>query len=58
MVTIGILVVEGDIKVFVSHMNLQDYVIKALNDYMVKSPSRYVTILPSLVAIGAVVVKI
>ena len=54
----GILVVEGDIKVFVSHMNLQDHVIKALNDYMVKSPSRYVTILPSLVAIGTVVVKI
>ena len=32
----------------------QDHVIKVLNDFMVRIPSRYVIILPSLVVIGTV----
>ena len=44
--------------VFVYHVTLQDHVIKALNDFMVRSPSRYVTTLPLFVAISNVVVKI
>ena len=47
---------SGDIMVFVYHVTLKDHVIKALNEFMVSSPSRYVTILPSLVAIGTVMV--
>ena len=39
------------------HLSLQDHVIKALNDFMVRSLSRYVTI-PSLVNIGTVIVQI
>ena len=39
------------------HLSLQDHVIKALNDFMVRSLSRYVTI-PSLVNIGTVIVEI
>ena len=31
---------SGDIMVFVCHVTLQDHVIKALIDFMVKSPSR------------------
>ena len=34
------------------------HVIKALNDFMDKNLSMYVTILPSLVAIGTVIVEI
>ena len=49
---------SGDTMVFVCHVNLQDHVKKALNGFMVSSPSMYVTILPSLVAIGTVVVEI
>ena len=36
-------------------MTLQDHVIKALHDPIVRSPSSYVTILPRLVARDAVV---
>ena len=43
--------------VFVCHMILQDQVIKASNDFMVRSPSKYLTILPCLVAIGTVVAE-
>ena len=40
-----------DTMVFVCHVTLQDHVIKVFNDLTVRSPSRYVTIIPSLVAI-------
>ena len=49
---------SGDILVFVYHVTLQDHVIKALNDLMVRSLSMYVTILRHMVVIGTVVVKI
>ena len=42
--------------VFGHHVTLKDHVIKALNEFMLSRPSRYVTILPSLVAIGTVMV--
>ena len=42
--------------VFGYHVTLKDHVIKALNEFMLSRPSRYVTILPSLVAIGTVMV--
>ena len=41
---------------FVCHVTLQDHVIKVLNDLMIRNPSRYVTILLSLVAIDPVLV--
>ena len=44
--------------VFACHMALQDHVIKALNDFAVRSHSKYVPILPSLVAIVTVTVEI
>ena len=44
--------------VFVSHVTLQDHMIKALYDFMIRSLSRYITILSSLVAIDIVVVEI
>ena len=47
---------SGDIMVFGYHVTLKDHVIKALNEFMLSRPSRYVTILPSLVAIGTVMV--
>ena len=47
----------GDIMVFVCHVTLQDHVIKALNEFMISSPSRSVTILSSLVVIDPVVVE-
>ena len=57
LVVIG--TVGGNIMVFSSHVTLQDHMIKALNDFMVRrSPSRYATITTSLVVIGTVVVKI
>ena len=43
---------SGHVMVFVCRMTLQDHLIKALNDFMVRSPSRCVTILPSLVVMG------
>ena len=48
---------SGDILVLVCQVTVQDQVIKELNDFMVSSLSRYVTTLPSLVAIGTKVVK-
>ena len=35
-----------NIMVFICHVTLQDHVIKALNDFMVRIPSRYATIMP------------
>ena len=37
---------------------MADHVIKVLNDFMGKSPLRYVTILPSMMAIGTAAVKL
>ena len=48
---------RGNIVGFVCRMILKDHMIKRLNDFMVRSSSRYVTILPSLVAIDPVVVE-
>lgn len=45
---------RGDIIVFVCHMTYKDHVIKMYNDYVVRSPSRYVRIIPSLLTIRAV----
>ena len=47
-----------DVTALVCHLTLEEHVIKASNDLMVKSPSRYDTILPALVAIDTVIVKI
>ena len=44
--------------VFVCHVTLQDHMIKALSDFMIRSRLRYITILASLVAIDIVVVEI
>ena len=44
--------------VFVCHVTLQDHMIKALYDFMMRSLSRYITVLASLVAIDIVVVEI
>ena len=49
---------SGDTMVFICPVTLQDYAIKALSNFMVKSPTRYITILPSLVAIVTVIVEI
>ena len=46
------------IMVFICHVTLQDHVIKALYDIMFRNPSKDATILPSLVAIEAVVLEI
>ena len=43
--------------VFVCHVTLQDHMIKALYDFMIKSLSRYITILASLVVIDIVLVE-
>ena len=48
----------GNRMVSVRHVTLQDHLIKALNDFMIRSPSMYVTIVPNLVVIGSVVVNI
>ena len=48
----------GDIMVFVYHVALQDNVIKALNNFMVRNPSRSLANLPSLVAMSTMVVQI
>ena len=45
----------GNRDVIVCNVALQDHVIKALHDPIVRSPSSYVTILPRLVARDAVV---
>ena len=44
--------------IFACHVTLQDHVVKAYHDFMIKSLSKYVTILPSLMAIGTRVVEI
>ena len=49
---------SGHIMVFVCLVTLQDHVIKVLNDFMYKSPLRYISILPSLVVIGTVAEEI
>ena len=55
---VAISTVGGNIMVFFSHVTLQDHMIKALNYFIVTSPSRYAIILTNLVVIGTVVVKI
>ena len=40
------------------HVISQDHIIKGSCDFIGRNPSRYVMILPSLVAIGTVVVEI
>ena len=52
LVAVGTL--GGNKMVSVRHVTLQDHLIKALNDFMVRSLSMYVTIVPNLVAIGTV----
>ena len=42
----------------VCHLALRNHVIKQLNEFMIKNPSRYVTILPGLVAMDPVIVEI
>ena len=44
--------------VFACHVILQNHVIKVLSDSKVRSPSRYVTTMPSFVAIVVVEVEI
>ena len=51
-------IASREINVFVYHVTLQDHVIKPLCGFLVWSTLRYVTTLPSVVAIGSVVVKI
>ena len=43
---------------FVCHVTLQDYMIQAFYDFMIRSLSRHITMLASLVAIDIVVVEI
>ena len=47
-----------DIMVLVCHVALQDKVIKVLYGFMVRSPSRYLTILPRLLAIATEIVEV
>ena len=47
---------RGHVVAVVVDMILQDHVIKGSCDFMGTSPSWYVTILPSLLALGIVVV--
>ena len=47
-----------DTIIFLCHVTLQVHVIKVLNDFMVRSSSRQLIILPSLVAVGTIVVEI
>ena len=47
-----------DIMALSCHVTLQDHVIKVFHNFLVKGLSRYATILPSLVAIGTVVLDI
>ena len=49
---------SGDIMVLVCHVILQDEVIKELCELIGTIPSKYVIILPSLVAIGTAVLEI
>ena len=56
LVAVGTL--GGNKMISVRHVTLQDHLIKALNNFMVRSPSMYVTIVPNLVVIGSLVVNI
>ena len=56
LVAVGTL--GGNKMVSVRHATLQDHLIKALNDFMVRSPSMYFTIVPNVVVIGSLVVNI
>ena len=47
-----------DMVVFVCHVTLQDHMVKALYDFVIRSLSRYITILANLVAIDVAVVEI
>ena len=47
-----------DIMIWVCQVMSQDHVIKGSYDFVDMSPSRLVTILPSLMAIGTLVVEI
>ena len=47
-----------DIMVLVCQVTLQDHIIKDLYDFMIRSLSRYITILASLVATDTVIVEI
>ena len=49
---------SGDGWALVCHVILQDHVIKVSYDFRVRSPSSYITILPSLVTISTMVVEI
>ena len=49
---------ENDIKHFICHVILQNHVIEGSCNFMNGSSSMYVTILPSLLAIGIVVLEI
>ena len=45
--------------IFICHVTLQDHLVKAFYDFMVRCSSRQVTILPRLVRnIGTVVVEV
>ena len=44
--------------VFVCHVTFHDYMIKVFNEFMATNPSKYLTILPSLVAISTVEVLV
>ena len=44
--------------VFVCHLILQDHVIIIINDFMIRRPLRYVTILLGFAAIDSVAMKI
>ena len=46
-----------EITIFFCHMTLEDHVIRALYNLLVRVPSRYVTILPSFMAIGTIALK-
>ena len=48
---------RGDVMVLLSHVILQNHVSNGLTIFMNSFPSREFTILPSLVAIGAVIVE-
>ena len=48
---------EGSM-VFVCHVTLQDDVLKVLSDFKVLSPSKKITTLPNLAAMGTVVMEI
>ena len=48
---------RGDIIIFVYNVILQDPVVQALNDFMVRTPLGYFTIIRSLLAMDTLVVE-